>query len=79
MQRAAGTKRNYGLNKAIYKHDVTRGEVTRLPKYIKKQPVEISPRGQYVYENVRPDGKYRVVTSPTENGKTISSIYKIDR
>ena len=79
LYRATGTKSNYGLNKAIYKHDVPRGEVTRLPKYIKNKPVETSSWGQSVYENVRPDGKYRVVTSTTPKGKTISSMYKIDR
>ena len=43
LLREYGTKRNYGLNKAIYKHDVPRNETTQIPRYIKKQPVEISP------------------------------------
>ena len=79
LLREYGTKRNYGLNKAIYKHDVPRNETTQIPRYIKEQPVEISPRGQSVYEVSRPDGRYRIVVSPTENGRTISSMYKIER
>lgn len=79
LRRATGSERNYGLNKAIYKHDVPRGEVTRLPKYIKNKPVESSSWGQNVYEVSRPDGRYRVVTSTTPKGKTVASMYKIDR
>ena len=79
LYKATGTRRNYGLNKAIYKHDVPRGEVTRLPKYIKNKPVESSSWGQNVYEVSRPDGRYRVVTSTTPKGKTMSSMYKIER
>ena len=77
--RETGTKSNYGLNKAIYKHNVSRGEATGIPGYIKRTPVESSPYGQNIYEISRPDGKYRVITSTTPNGKTISSMYKIDR
>ena len=77
--RETGSRSNYGLNKAIYKHNVPRGEATEIPGYIKRTPVESSPYGQNVYEISRPDGKYRVITSTTPNGQTISSMYKIDR
>ncbi len=68
-----------GLNKAIYKHDVPRNEVTKIPQYIKNKPVEVSPRMQdaYVFEGT--DGNYRIVTSPTKSGRTVTSIYKIER
>lgn len=79
LQKVTGTKRNYGLNKAIYKHDVPRNEVTKIPQYIKNKPVEVSPRMQdaYVFEGT--DGNYRIVTSPTKSGRTVTSIYKIER
>ena len=79
LQRATGTKRNYGLNKAIYKHDVPREQVTKIPRYIRRSPVEVSERMQDVYDFKGADGNYRIVVSPTKNGKTVSSIYKIER
>lgn len=79
LYRATGTKRNYGLNKAIYKHDVPREQITKIPRYIRNKPVEISPRGQDVYVVKGIDGNYRIATTPTESGRTISTIYKIDR
>ena len=73
------TRWNYGLNKAIYKHDVPKEQITRIPRYIRRKPVETTLWGQDVYELSRPDGNYRVVTSSTPKGKTVSSIYKIER
>lgn len=79
LGRVTGTERNYGLNKAIYKHDVPREWVTRIPKTIKGKPVETTDFGQDVYMYKARDGNYRVVTSSTPKGKTVSSIYKIER
>ena len=79
LQKATGTKRNYGLNKAIYKHDVPRSEATKIPHVIKKKPVEVSSRMQDVYVYEGADGNYRIVSSPTSDGKTVASMYKIER
>ena len=79
FKRLTGTKSNYGLNKAIYKHDVPREQVTRIPKTIKGKPVETADLGQDVYMYKARDGNYRVVTSSTPKGKTVSSMYKIER
>ena len=79
FKRLTGTKSNYGLNKAIYKHDVPREQVTRIPKTIKGKPVETTDLGQDVYMYKARDGNYRVVTSSTPKGKTVSSMYKIER
>ena len=79
FKRLTGTERNYGLNKAMYKHDVSRKEVTNIPRYIRKKPVKTTSWGQDVYELSRPDGNYRVVISSTPKGKTVSSMYKIER
>ena len=79
LGRVTGTERNYGLNKAIYKHDVPREQVTRIPKTIKGKPVETTDLGQDVYMYKARDGNYRVVTSSTPKGKTVSSMYKIER
>ena len=79
FKRLTGTKSNYGLNKAIYKHDVPREQVTRMPKTIKGKPVETTDLGQDVYMYKARDGNYRVVTSSTPKGKTVSSMYKIER
>lgn len=76
LKRATGTKRNYGLDKIMYKHNMPKGEVTQIPKYIKNNiPIEISPRGQNVYVIPTPEGNLKLVTSPTNNGITVSSMY----
>ena len=32
LKHISGTKRNYGLNKAIYKHNITREQAKMIPK-----------------------------------------------
>ena len=54
-----------------------REQVTRIPKTIKGKPVETTDFGQDIYMYKAQDGNYRVVTSSTPKGKTISSIIKL--
>ena len=76
LQRETGTERNYGLDKIIYKHEMPRNEVTRIPQYLKQyQPTEISPRGQGVYAIRQPNGEIRLITTPRGNYSTVSSMY----
>ncbi len=77
--RQTGTKSNYGLNKAIYKHNVPKEQVTKIPKIIKQKPVETNKFGQDVYLYKTQKGNVKVVTSPTEKYKILSSMYKVDR
>ena len=75
LQRETGTYRNYGLDKAIYRHNILRQDAKRIPQIIRNKPVEISPRGQNIYIVKGKNGNFEVVTSPTSNGVTISSTY----
>ena len=77
LERETGTYRNYGLDKAIYRHNISRQDAQRIPKIIKEQPVEISSRGQNIYMVKGKNGTFEVVTSPTDNGTIISSVYYI--
>ena len=79
LQHEYGTARNYGLNKAIYKHNVSKPEAQSLPKYIRQTPVDISPRGQDIYVTMTPEGKMQTVTTPINGQRTISSFYKFDK
>lgn len=79
LKRETGTERNYGLNKAIFKHNVNKPQAKSLPKYIQQTPVNTTPRGQDVYITVTPEGKIQTVTTPIDGQKTISSFYKVDR
>ena len=76
LGRETGTVQNYGLDKAIYRHDISRQDAQRIPKIIKEQPVETNQFGQKVYVVKDNDGTIRLITSPTPNGTTISSIYR---
>ena len=78
LLRETGTKRNFGLNKAIYKHDITKEQATKIPRYIRGNPVETNQYGQSVYEIKRPDGNFRIVTSSKDADKILSSMYKIE-
>ena len=79
LKRETGTERNYGLNKAIYKHNVTKEQSKRIPSYLKEQPTESNIHGQDVYNFQTPDGDLRLVTSTKDGSKTISSMYLVDR
>lgn len=79
LKQATGTRRNYGLNKAIYKHDMNKAQVQQIPRYIKKQPVEVSPRGQDIYVTMTSEGEIKVVATPKNGTKIISSMHKIKR
>ena len=79
LLRETGTKRNFGLNKVIYKHDITKEQATKIPRYIRGNPVETNQYGQSVYEIKRPDGNFRIVTSSKDADKILSSMYKIER
>ena len=76
LKKATGTERNYGLNKVIYKHGMTKEEAQMIPYNIRKQPVEISPRGQDIYETYMGQDKLKTVSSKYGKHKTISSLYK---
>ena len=76
LGRQTGTVQNYGLDKAIYRHDISRQDAQKIPKIIKEQPVETNQFGQKVYVVKDNDGTIRLITSPTPNGTTISSIYR---
>ena len=76
LKREAGTERNYGLDKIIHKHDVPRSEVIKLPRYIKKEPVEITSRNRNIYSINTQNGEIITSTTPRDNYRTISSMYK---
>jgi len=79
LKSSTGSKRNYGLNKIIYKHGMTKEEAQMIPYNIRKQPVEISPRGQDIYETYMGQDKLRTIASPVGKYKTIASFYKDTR
>lgn len=74
-----GTRRNFGLNKAIYKHGVTKEQAKKIPDNISTKPAEVSERGQDIYETYMGQDRLRTVSSPVGKQKTISSYYVIDR
>ena len=79
LKKATGTERNYGLNKAIYKHGITREQTQMIPQYLRKHPTESNIYGQDVYNFQTPNGNLRLVTSTKDGGKTLSSMYLVDR
>ena len=79
LQHEYGTARNYGLNKAIYKHNVSKPEAQSLPKYIRQTPAETSARGQDIYVTMTPEGEVRIATTPINGRRTISSMYKVTK
>ena len=76
LKRETGTERNYGLNKAIYKHGMSRDEVKNIPYNISRKPFETSARGQDIYIVSVPDGNTKTVSTPFYGKKTITSFYK---
>ncbi len=76
LMRATGTRRNFGMNKIIYKHDMPREDVTQIPRILKyREPSEISERNQHVYILPSKDGEMRLITTPKDGRRTISSMY----
>ena len=75
LGRETGTVRNFGLNKGIYKHNVNRSDAQRIPRIIKQEPFGITPRWQNIYISTGKNGDFQVVTSPTNKGVTVSSMY----
>ena len=54
-------------------------QVTKIPKIIRRNPVETTEFGQDVYLFKTQNGDIRVVTSLKDGKKILSSMYKIDR
>ena len=79
FKRLTGTKSNYGLNKAIYKHNITKEQAKMIPRYLRQYPTESNLYGQDVYNFQTLQGNLRLVTSPKDGTKTLSSMYFVDR
>ncbi len=79
LKRAVGTKSNYGLDKGIYKHEVSRADAQRIPRIIQQKPVETNNYGQNVYLVRSKNGDFRVVTSPKDDENIISTMYYLTK
>ena len=79
LKQATGTKSNYGLDKGIYKHGVSRTDAQRIPRIIQQKPVETNEFGQNEYIARSKNGPFRVVTSPKDGESIISSTYYVER
>ena len=79
LKRATGTESNYGLDKGIYKHDVSRADAQRIPRIIQQKPVETNNYGQNVYLVKSKNGAFRVVTSPKDDENIISTMYYLNK
>ena len=75
LGRETGTFQNYGLDKGIYRHSISRADAKRIPNIIRQNPVETNKFGQNVYMLRGDNSNLKVVTSPTNNGTTVSSMY----
>lgn len=75
LGRETGTIRNFGLDKGIYRHGISRADAQRIPRIIKQKPVEVNQRGQYTYVVPSKNGDLKVVTSPMKNRTTVSTMY----
>ena len=71
-----GTKRNTGLDKMIYRHNISREEAQQIPHIIRNEPVETNARGQNVYYTKGPNGDIRTVTSSIEDENNVATMYK---
>ena len=78
LSKTTGTSRNYGLNKIIYKHDITKDEARQIPQILRQyEPSEINPMGQKIY--VVDDGAEAplvIATSSMPEGRNIVSMYR---
>ena len=75
LKRATGTYRNYGLDKGIYKHGISREDAQKIPKIINNNPAETNSYGQNIYLVRSKNGVLRVVTSPQNGDNIIASMY----
>ena len=78
LKRATGTYRNYGLDKGIYKHGISREDAQKIPKIINNNPAETNSYGQNIYLVRSKNGVLRVVTSPQNGDNIIASMYYLD-
>lgn len=79
LKRITGSGRNYGLVKGIFKHKASKEQSQSIPKILRRKPDEISPRNQKIYVVQTPEGEFKIVTTPINGERTISSFYIIDR
>ena len=75
LGRETGTVQNYGLDKAIYRHNITRVDAQKIPRIIQQEPFEANKFGQNVYITKGTNGKLKIITSPINKGNTVTSIY----
>ena len=79
LKENTGSKSNFGLNKGIYKHGISREDAQRIPRIIQKQPVKTNEYGQYEYVAQSKKGPFKVVTSPKNGENIIATTYYINR
>lgn len=75
LGRETGTIQNFGLDKGIYRHGINRADAQRIPRAIQQTPIQTNDYGQHVYITRGAKGELKIVTSPTNRGTTVSSIY----
>ena len=75
LKKAVGTKSNYGLNKGIYKHGVSREDAQKIPRIIQQRPVQTNEFRQNEYIAQSKKGPFRVVTSPKDSANIIPKSY----
>lgn len=75
LGRETGTVQNYGLDKGIYRHGISRADAQRIPRIIRQKPIQTNDYGQYIYITKGTNGQLKIVTSPTNNETIISSTY----
>ena len=78
LGRETGTVQNYGLDKGIYKHGISREDAQKIPKIINNNPAETNSYGQNIYLVRSKNGVLRVVTSPQNGDNIIASMYYLD-
>ena len=79
LKRGTGTYSNYGLNKAIYRHGISREDTQRIPKIIHNKPTETNNYGQNIYLVRSKNGMLRVITSPQNDDNIIASMYYLNK
>ena len=75
LKHETGTLRNYGLDKGIYKHSVSREDAQRIPRIVQQKPFDTNSYGQNVYLVRSKEGIFKVVTSLKDGDNIISSMY----
>lgn len=80
LGRETASKRNYGLNKIIYKHELTKEQAQQIPRILRKnKPDQITPNGQYIYNIKDQSGKdFRIVISTKDGERFIATAYYPD-